>query len=49
MKQLTAIDRLTAVAHGKKVDHQPCICPGGMMNMIITEIMERSGTWSGSS
>ena len=43
MKQLTAIDRLTAVAHGKKVDHQPCICPGGMMNMIITEIMERSG------
>ena len=43
MKQLTAIDCLNCCGTWEKVDHQPCICPGGMMNMIITEIMERSG------
>ena len=43
MPNLTAIERLTAAAHGQKVDNQPCICPGGMMNMIITDIMERTG------
>lgn len=36
-------ERLLSVFDGKSVDRVPCICPGGMMNMIITELMEKTG------
>lgn len=36
---MNAKKRLLSVLSGDKVDRVPCICPGGMMNMIITELM----------
>lgn len=33
-------ERLYKVLKGEKVDRPPCICPGGMMNMIIEDIMD---------
>ena len=36
-------ERLFAVANGMKTDRPPCICPGGMMNMMFEEIMDASG------
>lgn len=36
-------ERLLSVLRGKKVDRVPCICPGGMMNMVITELMNECG------
>lgn len=36
-------ERLLSALKGNKVDRLPCICPGGMMNMIITELMEKTG------
>lgn len=36
-------DRLLGALQGAKLDRVPCICPGGMMNMIIAELMERTG------
>ena len=36
-------ERLMAVARHEAVDRPPCICPGGMMNMMFKEIMENSG------
>lgn len=35
--------RLFAAAERQKLDRPPCICPGGMMNMIFEEIMQHSG------
>jgi len=32
-----------AAAGKGKLDRPPCICPGGMMNMVFQEIMEASG------
>lgn len=32
--------RLKTVLEGKKADRPPCICPGGMMNMITKELMD---------
>lgn len=40
---LTPKDRLFLVLKGKSVDRTPCICPGGMMNMIIEEVMDLTG------
>ncbi|WP_432404103.1 methylcobamide:CoM methyltransferase MtbA [Wukongibacter sp. M2B1] len=40
---LSPKDRLNKVFNGEKVDRPPCICPGGMMNMVITDIMEDIG------
>lgn len=37
---LTAKERLSKVISREKTDRPPCICPGGMMNMVIAEIME---------
>ncbi len=34
---LSPKDRLSKVLKGEKTDRLPCICPGGMMNMVITE------------
>lgn len=36
-------ERLTATLAGKPVDRPPFICPGGMMTMVVTEMMERTG------
>lgn len=40
---LTAKERLEKVFHGETVDRPPCICPGGMMNMVTTELMDICG------
>ena len=43
---MNEIERLKKALHHEKTDRPPCICPGGMMNMITTDLMDRSGiTW----
>ena len=43
---LTEKERLEKVFHHEEVDRPPCICPGGMMNMITSEFMDTCGvTW----
>lgn len=43
---LTEKERLDRALHHQDVDRPPCICPGGMMNMITTDLMDISGvTW----
>lgn len=37
---MTEKERLYKVLKGEKVDRKPCICPGGMMNMIVEDIMD---------
>lgn len=37
---MTEKERLDAIMHGKECDRPACICPGGMMNMITTELMD---------
>jgi len=37
---LTPRERLTLTLKREAVDRPPCICPGGMMNMIVEEIMD---------
>ena len=41
---LTPRERLAGAAHGAPVDRPPCVCPGGMMNMVVAEAMEASGS-----
>ncbi|MEN6567492.1 MAG: MtaA/CmuA family methyltransferase [Veillonellales bacterium] len=44
MKQkMTQKLRLSAAAKKQPVDRPPCICPGGMMNMMFADIMEQAG------
>ena len=40
---LTPKERLSRVLNQEKTDRPPCICPGGMMNMVIAQIMEKVG------
>lgn len=40
---MTEKERLLKTFHHEEVDRQPCICPGGMMNMITTDLMKLSG------
>lgn len=43
---LTEKERLDRALHHQDVDRPPCICPGGMMNMITTDLMDICGvTW----
>lgn len=43
---LTEKERLNRALHHQEVDRPPCICPGGMMNMITTDLMDICGvTW----
>ncbi len=43
---LTGKERLEKIFHQEEVDRPACICPGGMMNMITTDLMDVSGvTW----
>lgn len=39
---MTDKERLINVFERKEVDRKPCICPGGMMNMITKDIMSSS-------
>lgn len=43
--KMTEKDRLLAAFNHEEVDRKPLICPGGMMNMITTELMEVSGVF----
>lgn len=46
---LTEKERLNKALHNETVDRPPCICPGGMMNMITTDLMDICGiTWPGA-
>ena len=40
---LSPKERLNKVLNRDTVDRPPCICPGGMMNMITTELIEVTG------
>ena len=40
---MTEKERFFCVLHGEQTDRPPCICPGGMMNMITEEVMDRCG------
>lgn len=43
---LTEKERLNRAFCHEEVDRPPCICPGGMMNMITVDLMESCGiTW----
>ncbi len=49
MNTITPRNRLLAAAKKLPVDRPPCICPGGMMNMVFQEIMEESNCpWPGA-
>lgn len=36
-------ERLMGILAGKAVDRRPFICPGGMMTMVMTDVMQLSG------
>ena len=36
-------ERLLGAIQKEIIDRPPCICPGGMMNMITTELLEKGG------
>lgn len=36
-------ERLHKTLRGETVDRVPCICPGGMMNMIVEDVMDLTG------
>jgi [methyl-Co(III) methanol-specific corrinoid protein]:coenzyme M methyltransferase len=40
---LTPKERLEIALKGGHVDRPPCICPGGMMNMIVEDVMDKTG------
>ncbi|WP_142414106.1 methylcobamide:CoM methyltransferase MtbA [Hathewaya massiliensis] len=40
---LTPKERLFRAIKKQEVDRPPCICPGGMMNMIIADVMDIEG------
>ncbi len=37
---LSPLERLTRAIHLQEVDRPPCICPGGMMNMVVEDVMD---------
>ena len=37
---ITPKERLEKVLNHQEVDRPPCICPGGMMNMVTEELMK---------
>lgn len=40
---LSPMERLNKVLNREQVDRPPCVCPGGMMNMVTTELIEEVG------
>ena len=47
MKQenMNCKERLISILHKQKVDRPAFICPGGMMNMVVSEVMEILGCY----
>lgn len=43
METLSKKERLFRAIKREKVDRPPCICPGGMMNMIVEDVMDITG------
>jgi [methyl-Co(III) methanol-specific corrinoid protein]:coenzyme M methyltransferase len=43
MDDLSAKERLNRAFEQKPLDRKPVICPGGMMNAAVVEVMEKSG------
>lgn len=43
MSIISPKERLTRVLKKEKVDRQPVICPGGMMNAAIVDVMDKTG------
>ena len=43
MEKMNCKERLHRVLSGEAVDRPPCICPGGMMNMITQDLMRECG------
>jgi len=43
INKLTPKERLTAVLSRKKADRAPVICPGGMMNAAVMDVMNKTG------
>jgi MtaA/CmuA family methyltransferase len=43
MTEFTPKQRLLSVLHREPVDRPPFVCPGGMMNMAITDVMDAVG------
>lgn len=41
---MTSKTRLLNILNGHTADRPACICPGGMMNMVTSELMEACGT-----
>ena len=39
---ITSRERIIKVFNKEEVDRPPCICPGGMMNMITIDLMEKA-------
>lgn len=42
---MTPLERLYGAAHGKTVDRAPCVCPGGMMNGVVEDVMLKTGIY----
>lgn len=42
---MTEKNRLQAVMRKEKTDRPPCICPGGMMNMVTEDLMKIAGVY----
>lgn len=42
---LTPKERLKIIMDGKTTDRPACICPGGMMNMVTSDLMKEAGVW----
>lgn len=42
---MTPKERLEKIMNGEKADRPACICPGGMMNMVTAELMEKAGIY----
>lgn len=43
MSNFSPKERLVKILHKEKTDRSPVICPGGMMNAAIVEVMNRGG------
>lgn len=44
-KELTPMERLMSTIQKEEVDRPPCICPGGMMNMVTRDLMQKIGVF----
>ena len=42
MESMNAKERILKAMHQEPTDRPPCICPGGMMNMITTDLMDEA-------